>query len=340
MSNLFRELTAAGGWAKFQDQREIAYRLAAIVESSDDAVISIDLNGVIATWNKGAERIFGYVPEEIIGKSVSTLIPSDRPNEEPALLNRIQHDERVDHYDTVRMRKDGTLVDISLSISPIKDEQGRIIGASKISRDITERKQREKFITLLSREVDHRAKNLLAVVQATVTLTRGDSVEAVKAAIRGRIQALANAHDLLANSHWEGAPLNSIIQKELAPYCGENNSRAVITGPTIVLGPQAAQSIAVALHELTTNAVKHGALSVPGGHVRVESSLKPNEEFSIWWTEIQGPKVTPPLREGFGTRVIRMMIKNQLYGDVQFNWHPVGLVCIISFPFRELESRK
>ena len=338
MSYLLRELIA-GGWAKFEGKQEIAYRLAAIVESSDDAIISIDLNGVIVTWNKGAERIFGYVPEEIIGKSISTLIPTDRHNEEPALLDRIQHDERIDHYDTVRMRKDGTLVDISLSISPIKDEQDRIIGASTVSRDITERKHHEKYINLLSREVDHLDKNLLAVVQAIVDLTAGDNVEAVKAAISGRIQALANAHDLLAHSHWQDASLYSIIQKELAPYCGENASRAVITGLTIVLGPQAAQSIAVVLHELATNAVKYGALSVPGGHVRVKSSLKSNnEELNICWTEIQGPKVTPPLREGFGTRVIRMMIKNQLHGDVQFNWHPIGLACIIGFPF--LESKK
>lgn len=301
MSNLVRELIA-GGLAKFEGKHAIAYRLAAIVESSDDAIVSKDLNGVVVTWNKGAERIFGYAAEEIIGKPISILIPANRQNEESFILDQIRRGERIDHRDTVRVRKDGTLIDISLSISPIKDEQGRIIGASKIARDVTERKRQEKFITLLSREVDHRAKNLLAVVQATVALTAGDSVEAVKAAISGRIQALANAHDLLAHSHWEGASLYSIIQKELAAYCTENDSRAVITGPTIVLGPQAAQSIAVVLHELATNAVKYGALSVPGGHVGVESSLKPNGGLIICWTETQGPKVRPPLREGFGAR--------------------------------------
>jgi PAS domain S-box-containing protein len=264
---------------------------------------SLYLEGIIATWNKGAERIFGYAAEDVIGKSILILIPADRQNEEPIILEQIRRGERIDHYDTVRLRKDGSLIDISLTISPIKNEQGSIIGASKIARDITDRKRQDRFITLLSREVDHRAKNLLAVVQAAVTLTTGDTAEQVKAAISGRIQALANAHNLLALSHWEGAPLNTIIQQELAAYCREEGSPAVITCPSKMLGPQAAQSIAVVLHELVTNAVKYGALSVPAGRVRVECSLKPNQDLLIHWTETEGPKVTPPSREGFGTRV-------------------------------------
>jgi PAS domain S-box-containing protein len=337
MSDLVPELTTRD---RPELEHEIAYRLAAIVESSDDAIVSKDLNGIVVTWNKGAERIFGYAAEEIIGKPILILIPADRQNEEPLILDRIRRGERIDHYDTVRVRKDGSHIDISLTVSPIKDDQGRVIGASKIARDVTDRKRQERFITLLSREVDHRAKNLLAVVQATVALSAGDTAEDVKAAISGRIQALANAHNLLALSHWEGASLNSIIQQELAAYCGEEDSRAVITGPSQILGPQAAQSIAVVLHELATNAVKYGALSVPAGRVRVEWSLKPNQDLSICWTESEGPKVTPPSREGFGTRVIRMMIKNQLYGDVHFNWHPTGLDCTIDIPFDQLENKK
>ena len=146
---------------RLQRKYALAHRLAAIVESSDDAIVSKDLEGIIATWNKGAERIFGYAAEEVIGKPISILIPADRQNEEPFILERIRQGERIDHYDTVRMRKDGSLIDISLNISPIKDEQGSIIGASKIARDVTDRKRQERFITLLSREVDHRSKSLL-----------------------------------------------------------------------------------------------------------------------------------------------------------------------------------
>jgi PAS domain S-box-containing protein len=117
--------------------------LAAIVESSDDAIISKDLSGIITSWNKGAERLFGYVAQEVIGRSITILIPPDRRHEEPGILDRLKRGERVDHFETVRVRKDGSLLDISLTISPLKDSAGRVIGASKIGRDITERKRAE-----------------------------------------------------------------------------------------------------------------------------------------------------------------------------------------------------
>lgn len=121
-----------------------ALRLAAIVESSDDAIVGKDLNGIISSWNKGAERIYGYAADEVIGKPVTILMPPDRVNDEPGILERIRRGERIDHYETVRRRKDGRLVDISLTISPVKDSAGRIIGASKVACDITERKRIER----------------------------------------------------------------------------------------------------------------------------------------------------------------------------------------------------
>lgn len=323
---------------KLKGSEGIADRLAAIVASSDDAIISKDLNGTIVTWNNGAERIFGYAAEEAIGKSISILIPPDRENEEPFIIERIRRGERVEHYDTIRVRKDGNLVHISLSVSPIKDATGRVIGASKIARDVTERKRQENFISILSREVDHRAKNLLAVVQAIVSLTEGDTPAQVKAAITGRIHALANAHNLLALSHWEGASLESMVKHELAPYSSEVNSRISISGLSCTVGPKAAQSISIALYELATNAAKYGALSVPAGRVRVEWSLKPNRDLNIRWTEMNGPKTRAPAREGFGTRAIKMMIKNQLYGDVQFNWDSSGLVCDLDIPAEQVDK--
>jgi PAS domain S-box-containing protein len=143
-------------------------RLSSIVESSEDAIASKDLNGIIATWNRGAERLFGYSADEIIGKPITILIPPERQDEEPLILERIQRGERIDHYETIRRRKDGSLIEISLTVSPVRDADGRIVGASKIARDITERKRKERHIALLAREVDHRSKNLLALVQAAV----------------------------------------------------------------------------------------------------------------------------------------------------------------------------
>src|SRR5258706_4868697 len=131
--------------ASEEDERdsEGTRRLAAIVDSSDDAIVSKDLNGVIRSWNQGAERIFGYTAAEAIGRPITMLLPPERLDEEPNILDRIRRGERIDHYETVRLCKDGSFIDISLTVSPIKDSLDRVIGASKIARDITDRKRRE-----------------------------------------------------------------------------------------------------------------------------------------------------------------------------------------------------
>src|SRR5579884_2158815 len=131
-----------------------ALLLSAIVDSSDDAIVSKDLNGIIMSWNKSAERVFGYTAEEAVGKSITMLIPPDRLDEEPKILSRLRRGERVDHFETIRRRKDGTLLDISLTISPVKDAHGKVIGASKIARDITEAKRGERADRLLAAIVD------------------------------------------------------------------------------------------------------------------------------------------------------------------------------------------
>jgi PAS domain S-box-containing protein len=154
-------------YQKHRNLEEINRVLAAVVESSDDAIISKDLNGIIATFNPGAERLFGYKAEEVIGKPVTVLIPPDRQHEEPEILARIRRGERIDHYETVRRRNDGTRVDISLTVSPVKDDQGRIVGASKIARDITERKLTEAKL----RDSDRQLQELIAAIPAAIYTT-------------------------------------------------------------------------------------------------------------------------------------------------------------------------
>jgi PAS domain S-box-containing protein len=206
-------------------------RIASIVESSDDAIISKDLDGVITTWNKGAEQIFGYTAEEVLGKPITILIPPDRHGEEPTILERIRCGERIEHYETVRLRKDGGPIDISLSISPLKNADGKIIGASKIARDITERKRNESQITALAREAEHRARNVLATVQAAVHLSHSDTSEGLKHTIEGRIQALANVHRLFVESRWAGAELDKLVEEELAAYSQEGSAGAALKVP-------------------------------------------------------------------------------------------------------------
>jgi PAS domain S-box-containing protein len=311
---------------------EIAQRLAAIVASSDDAIVSKNLDRIITSWNKGAERLFGYTAEEVIGKPIGILIPADRQEEEDSIIDRIRRGQRVEHYETVRQRKDGSLVEISLTVSPVRNARGEVVGASKIARDITARKKTEEQIALLAREAEHRAKNVLATVQATVQLTQADTPEALKQAIAGRIQALANVHRLFIQSRWMGADLHSVVSQELSPYCQEGDARARIDGPSLLLEPNSAQTIAVTLHELATNAAKYGALSVPTGKVEVEWSRAADGRIVLRWIETGGPRVKPLTRRGFGMRVMESMIREQLNGEVRFDWRAEGLACEMIIP--------
>lgn len=317
--------------AALRRSEEQGRRLAAIVEFNNDAIISLDPVGIITSWNQGAERLYGHAADEMIGKPVFALIPPDRFGEEALILTRIKRGERVDAYDTVRRRKDGSLVEISLTISPLKDDAGRIIGASKISRDITERRRLERNVQLLSREVNHRARNLLTIVQAAVDLSNAETPQALKAVIAGRIGALARAHMLLAQARWAGADLGALIKQELAPFCSNQALQANVKGPDVQLTPGQAQAIAIVVHELATNAVKYGALSVATGRVRVIWT-RAAEGLLLRWIERDGPATAPPQHRGFGLRAIEQIVRHQLGGDLRLEWWPDGLTCSITIP--------
>jgi PAS domain S-box-containing protein len=308
---------------------DAALRLAAIIESSNDAIVTKDLVGTITSWNSGAERIFGYRAEEIIGKPVMILIPPDHQEEEEAILGRIRRGQRVEHYQTVRQRKDGGLIDISLTVSPIRNAQGNVIGASKIARDVTEHKRSEAQAIILAREAEHRTKNILSTVLATVRLSRADTSDDLKQLIEGRINALAKVHGLFVQSRWAGAELHSLVAQELLPYCGETEGRVRIDGPPVMLKPDTAQTIAISLHELATNAAKYGSLSAADGCVEIAWSRTADGRLGLRWIELGGPTVTPPTHRGFGTRVLENII-GQLRGEVRFDWRDQGLTCEIT----------
>jgi len=301
--------------------------LASTVENSDDAIVSKSLDGIITSWSKGAERVFGYAAEEAIGQPITIVIPKDRQNEEREILTHIRRGEGV-HFETVRQRKQGGLIAVSITVSPVKNAEGKIIGASKIARDITEQKRNQEQIVTLAREAEHRSKNLLAIVQAAVHLSQSDTPQGLKSAIEGRIQALANVHSLFAQSRWIGAELSTIATQELAPYLQGAVSRARIEGPQVLLEPGTAQAIAVVLHELATNAAKYGALSGVEGQVTLDWSQAADGLLTLHWTEKGGPPVKAPARHGFGGRVIERMIGG-LKGKAHFDWRPEGIVCEI-----------
>ena len=312
------------------DEQQLSF-LAAIVQSSDDAIASKNLDGIITSWNKGAEGVFGYTAEEAIGQPITIVIPQDRQDEERTILTRIRRGERIEHFETIRQHKHGNLIWVSLTISPIKNAEGKIVGASKTARDITEQKQTGEQIATLAREAEHRSKNLLAIVQAMVNLSQADAVADLKKAIEGRIQALANVHSLFVASRWIGAELSTIAQQELAPYSATGEKRVRTDGPQVLLAPDIAQAVAVSLHELATNAVKYGALSTTNGHIDLKWSHEANGRLNLRWIETGGPTVLPPTRRGFGGRIIEQMIA-QLKGKTRFDWRAEGLVCEITLP--------
>jgi PAS domain S-box-containing protein len=311
--------------------------LASIVESSDDAIIGISLDGIITSWNGGAKRIFGYTTEEAVGQPITIVIPQDRHDEERAILTRIRQGERIDHFETIRQRKQGGLFSVSLTVSPVKDSEGKIVGASKTARDITEQKRSQEQIAILAREAEHRSKNLLATVQATVRLSRSDTPEGLKQAIGGRILALAKVHSLFVESRWTGAELSTIARQELAPYSEKHEKSVQIQGPQVLLEPNVAQAVAITLHELVTNAAKYGSLSVPSGQTALTWSHESDGKLIVHWSEKGGPVVQMPTERGFGTRITEIMI-GQIKGKMSLDWRPEGLVCEITLPVKLLAT--
>lgn len=198
--------------------------------------------------------------------------------------------------------------------------------------DLVERAQREQQLRLLASEAEHRARNVLATVQATVHLTQADTVIGFREALNGRIQALAYVHQLFVESRWAGADIHRLVSEELAGYSRGTEGQAQIFGPECLMEPGAAQAVAMILHELATNAAKYGALSVPDGRVQVEWSSAGGEPVVLRWIETGGPPVTRPKHRGFGSRVIEDLVRRQLKGELRVDWRPEGVSCEITLP--------
>jgi two-component system CheB/CheR fusion protein len=322
-------------------------RLSAIVDSSQDAIISHDLDGLITSWNNGAERIFGYVAGEAIGKPLSILLRPDQTDNVPDILDALKRGERLEHFENDRMRKDGTSIDLSLTISPIKDENGKMIAASTIAREFTDRKLIDKNKSLLISELNHRIKNLMMVMSSLITRTiKGTKTqEDFAEAIDGRIQALSRVQDLLIDNSWDEASLRAIVEGELEPYRDIHGSENIIIGEIdcVVLTPHATLPLTMALHELATNAAKYGAFSRQGGCVDVSWSVVQADSepvVTLIWVERGGPLVVQPTRRGFGSRLIERSLSYELHADVAQEYLPDGLRCTIRLPLDKKIGRR
>jgi PAS domain S-box-containing protein len=285
-------------------------------------------------WDDGQYRIFGVDPNsfEVTVDNIKALIhPEDWKHLQNAITPATQNSPSFQTEFRV-CRPNGELRwCIGTAVASV-DATDNVVRISGVTIDITDRKEAEERQVLLAREVDHRARNALALVQSIVRLTRSDTVKSYIAAVDGRIGALARAHTLLAQSRWQGADLGRLVDEELAPYrAAGDDARIAASGPDVSLEPRTAQTLALALHELSTNAAKYGALSVVSGRVGVSWELQP-ESLVLHWSESGGPVAKPPATPGFGIRVISTSIERQLEGKADFDWQPAGLNCSLRVP--------
>jgi PAS domain S-box-containing protein len=450
---VFRDIT------KRKSAEEARARLAAIVTSSADAIISETVGGIVTSWNVGAERMFGYASSDMVGRSIHQVIPTDREAEEKMVLGRVAKGECIKPYETLRLTKDGRKIDVSIMVSPLHDAEGKITVVSKIVRDITdrkraeealqaskdrlqlaldaarlgsfqydrvrrvfswdrrvkeifgivedevhvddfmklmhqddvelvrtfiktplsapanpavlehrfwrggeirwvevhrlayfegagrgrravhdvgtvqditERKEREEKEQLLMREINHRAKNMLSVVDAIAHQTAAKNPKDFIERFSERIQSLSANQDLLVRNEWKGVEIDDLVHAQLAHFADLIGRRIVVQGPKLRLNPAAVQAIGLALHELTTNAGKYGALSTEEGRVDIRWESD-GSTLTISWTEHDGP-VSPPKQRGFGTIVMEAMAERSVDGKVDLNYGPSGMTWRLTCP--------
>ena len=319
--------TSSGRLVQSEQRRSLALAAGQMGSWDWDPV-----NGDFA-WDDGQYRIFGVDPErfDVTVENIKALIhPEDWKHLQNA-VKPVTQDTPSFQTEFRVIRPSGELRwCIGTAVASV-DATDHIVRISGVTVDITDRKDAEERQALLAREVDHRARNALALVQSIVRLTRAETIKSYTAAVDGRIGALSRAHTLLAQSRWQGADLARLVDEELAPYRTSEGDRIAASGPDVSLEPRTAQTLALALHELSTNAAKYGALSVMSGRVKLTWELR-SEQLVLQWVESDGPATLPPASPGFGIRVISASIERQLEGEARFDWHPEGLHCSLAVP--------
>jgi PAS domain S-box-containing protein len=285
-------------------------------------------------WDEGQFRIFGVDPDSfaVTRDNVEALLHPDDVAELRNIVGQLGQATRSWEAEFRIRRPDGEVRWCAATAAATVDDNGRVIRVSGVTVDITERKQAEERQNLLTREVDHRAKNALALAQSIVRLTRRDDVKDYIKAVEGRISALARVHTILSLSSWEGAEIGQLIDEESSPY--SSSRQIAIGGPKIQLQPATAQTLALAIHELITNSVKYGALSTRAGRLDIRWEVL-DSMLELSWEERDGPPVTEPTTRGFGTRSVIASIGSQLGGRADFDWRTEGLLCRLSVPLEQ-----
>ena len=301
-----------------------------IVSASRDGICSISRDGRIMAWNPGAERLYGYSNAEAVGQTIALIVPAERLSESEKLQAAVINGGNAT-FETIRRHKDGTPVDVSISAGPIFDDAGKIVGVFTVHRDIREHIRREAQLRLVMRELAHRTKNLLAIIQSIErqTARRSLTKEEFHERFSSRLQALAASHDLLVETNWDGALLSDLIERQLAAFSDQIGARILAKGPPLRLSPEVAQTLGLAIHELATNATKYGALATPNGKIEINWELSADatgtEMFHLGWREEGGPPVQPPAQRGFGSLAIERLAAQALNGQAELRYLPQGV---------------
>jgi PAS domain S-box-containing protein len=317
-------------------RQQLRARYEAIVEATVDGVYSLTPDLVIETWNPGARLLYGYEAGEIIGRSERDLYPDGASAALDELVDNVRRGAHAITIDDSRRRRDGSIVQVIFCLAPLRDGDGRLTGYAAVAHDITERKRQEQTRQLLVGELNHRVKNTLAIVQAMASQTMQGSASLTDfmTGFSGRLRALSAAHNVLTTSAWQGASLASLVRDQLELGDG-SIERYQVDGPDVWLDPQAAVRLALVLHELGTNAHKHGALSVPPGRVSLtweaDPASTPLPMVRLRWQERNGPLVAEPQRRGFGSLMIEQSLRPD-GGSAELAFRPGGLLCRFQVP--------
>ncbi len=331
-----------------QEQRRLTLELATVLQryemalrGSNVAIFTQDRN---LRYTSVSKPLFGHPIDMAVGATDADLL-GEAQSQPLTLLKREALGATEPRKGEAEVEEDGSKRWYDVHVEPLRDLSGLTVGLTGAVVDVTDRKENEQHLRLLMRELTHRSKNLLAVIQAMArqTARHAGSIDEFVEIFSARLQALARSHDLLVQEGWHGASLTDMVRSQLGHHIDRENSQVTVAGPDIFLKPEAAQNIGLALHELSTNAAKYGALSVPSGHVSINWARRLPEAgggFELSWTESGGPPVQPPRGRGFGSLVIERNLARALDGTVELDFAPAGLSCHVAVPEQHLTASR
>ena len=333
---VWREITRARAETALRHSEQ---RYRRVFEQANDIILTADLDQVITDCNPAGAAAMGVKREEIIGRSIAEFVtPEGYQQTSRMLRHKLEKGGTTRHEIDVRIPS-GAILHWEINSSLAIDSEGKVVGLHAIARDVTERRRHEERQRLLVNELNHRVKNTLSLVQglALQTFKDGRAMTEAREVFQERLAALAAAHDLLTRDSWEGATLDELIDQAVGHHNG-GGPRIVWSGPAVTLNPKAAVSLVMALHELSTNAAKYGALSVPGGRVTIGWTADEGR-MAILWSEHDGPPVAPPAGRGFGLRMIERALAADLAAQARIDFEPAGLVCRIEAPLDQVAPK-